>query len=273
MTGLAGSLPRRQHRIACDEPADILPAVTGTSHRIYLYWLLLLLPTLAAGAGAIQLLRREQARLAERAALVDAARLAAVEARTRLVAENVELLVGDVETGLLDALAEAPAAGLDAFLDRWERTNPLVRTTFRCTADGRILRPAPTADDEEARGFNRRFAALFRDNPPWSERVAREAKKKTAASAEAEEGPAHEARQQVASNVAQVQSARRDMQALSKAGSYAPRAQAAFEKDQVDTQQNQPAAPARRGWTAWSEGGRLHLLGWVQPGAGEVRGV
>ena len=65
----------------------------GSSRRIYLYWLLLLLPTLAVGAGAIQLLRREQARLSEQAAVVDTARLAAVEARSRLVAESVELLV------------------------------------------------------------------------------------------------------------------------------------------------------------------------------------
>jgi hypothetical protein len=151
--------------------------VIGSSRRIYLYWLLLLLPTLAVGVGAIQLLRREQARLAERAAGVDAARLAAVEARAQLVAENVELLVGDVETGLLDALAEVPAAGLDAFLDRWERTNPLVRSTFRCTANGRILRPVASTADENARGFHRRFAALFRDRPPWSAQAAPEAKK------------------------------------------------------------------------------------------------
>ena len=48
------------------------------------------------------------------------------------------------------ALADVPAPGLDAFLDQWQRTNPLVRTTFRCTADGRILRPGAAADDEDA---------------------------------------------------------------------------------------------------------------------------
>ena len=154
-------------RIAYRRRRGTIPAVTGSSRRIYLYWLLLLLPTLAVGAGAIQLLRREQARLREQAAVVDAARRAAVEGRARLVAENVELLVGDVENGLLDALADAPTAGLDVFLDQWQRTNPLVRTTFRCTADGRILRPGNGAGDEEARGFSRRFATLFREHPPW----------------------------------------------------------------------------------------------------------
>ena len=37
------------------------------SRRIFLYWLLLLLPTLAVGAGALYLLQKEQARLDEQA--------------------------------------------------------------------------------------------------------------------------------------------------------------------------------------------------------------
>ncbi len=253
--------------------------MTGLPRRIYLYWLLLLLPTLAAGVGAIQLLRRERARLAERAALVDVARLASVEARARLVAENTELLVGDVESGLLDALAEAPAGDLDTFLDRWQRANPLVGVTFRCTEDGRILRPAPEADDEEARGFHRRFAARLREDPPWrveaAPAVARRQAAAPPAAAPNEADEFKEARMQVASNVAQVQSARRDVQALSKLGIAAPRAEAAVADDARGRAKDAAApAPARRGWLAWSEGGRLHLLGWLQPGgAGEVRGV
>ena len=255
--------------------------MTGLPRRIYLYWLLLLLPTLAVGVGAIGLLRRERTRLAERSALVDAARLAAVEGRARLVAENVELLVGDVETGLLDALAEAPADGLDAFLDGWERANPLVRATFRCTPDGRLLRPPPAADDEEARGFSRRLAARFRENLPWGGPLAQAEAPPPAApvvNAPVEQADeTQEARQQVYANVAQLQDTRRKVQALSKVGVRAPRADAAREKDALglgSESAGQPPAPDRRGWVAWSEGGRMHLLGWLQPGgAGEVRGV
>jgi two-component system, OmpR family, phosphate regulon sensor histidine kinase PhoR len=313
-------------RIAYCRCLDTICAVTGSSRRIYHYWLLLLLPTLAVGAGAIQLLRREQARLREQAAVVDAARRAAVDGRARLVAENVELLVGDVENGLLDALADAPAAGLDVFLDQWQRTNPLVRTTFRCTADGRILRPGIAGGDEEARGFSRRFAALFRDSPPWRSEEARGATPPPNVSSDALlfannlpaspsrememeatrpvlrtggasappansvdqlaraqqakerqgdlEGHASEARQQIASNVSQVQRARRDAQMLSKVGSYAPRAEAAAQKDEVATPLKEARRPGRRGWLSWTGDGRLHLLGWLQPGgAGEVRGV
>ena len=297
--------------------------MTSSSRRIYLYWLLVLLPTLAVGAGAIQLLRREQARLAEQAAVVGAARIAAVEARARLVAENVELLVGDVETGLLDALAEAPAAGLDGFLDQWQRSNPLVRATFRCTVQGDLLRPAAESPDEDARGFIRRFAARFRDRPPWSQtglsgapqltnssswnqampaseldrlrsaelaaKRQRESETAAATGATSElaqqqaaapsadfQKMAEEARQQIATNVSQVQSARRDVQKLSKIGNYEPSIEITKNKEeQVSAKLDQPVVRAdRRGWTAWTVDGRLHLLGWLQPGgAGEVRGV
>ena len=284
-------------RIAYCRHPDTLRPVTGSSRRIYLYWLLLLLPTLAVAAGAIQLLRREQARLREQAAVVDAARLAAVDGRARLVAENVELLVGDVENGLLDALADAPATGLDAFLDQWQRTNPLVRTTFRCTVDGRILRPGAAADDEDARGFSRRYAAMFRDDPPWRRLREREATPSlpsprsagpalasdlgTSARARQEqkpsggfEGTAGEARQQIASNVSRVQKARREVQNLSKVGSYASRADVAAEKDEANSPRDEAPRADRRGWLPWTGDGRMHLLGWLQPGgAGEIRGV
>ena len=119
-----------------------MSAVSPTSRRIFLYWLLLLVPALVVGVGAIVLLRREQVRLDEQARMSNQARFAAIEARARLIAENVELLVGEVESGLMTTLNDVPAANPDAFLDEWERTNPLVRATFRLAANERVLRPA-----------------------------------------------------------------------------------------------------------------------------------
>jgi two-component system phosphate regulon sensor histidine kinase PhoR len=186
-----------------------LSPVSPTSRRIFRYWLLLLVPTLLAGGGAILLLRREQNRLAEQSATVDESRRAALAARTRLIAENVELLIGDVEAGLFDTLGAAPAAGLERFLEDWEKTNPLVRVAFRATADGRLLWPAPGANDEEARGFVRRFPRLAGNPPPWRVLPA------SALAAGKTSSEDKEVRK-VASNVAQVQSARRDVQELFK---------------------------------------------------------
>jgi two-component system phosphate regulon sensor histidine kinase PhoR len=193
--------------------------VSPTSRRIVLYWLLLLVPTLLVGGGAILLLRREQGRLAERSAEADEARRAAIAARARLSAETVELLVGDVQTGLLDRLAAEPSDDIDAFLAQWEQTQPLARTAFRASLDGRLLWPASVNADEDARGFIRRFPRLLAGSPPWGEtkeapmpQINEREKKIQLDDAVA--------RQEVSSNVSQVQSARRDVQELFKTGNY-----------------------------------------------------
>lgn len=284
------------------------------SRRILAYWLLLLLPTLGVGIGAIELLRREQSRLADRAAYADEARRAAVSARAWLIAENGELLVGDVQTGLLDLLAAEPAAGLDGLLDQLEKTNPLVRSVFRCAPDGSVLRPALEPATDEGRGFLRRFGTRLKETPPWriadsviqaAPAPAPETKSSFAAEAAAtlqdekqkKEAETYRARQQVASNVSKVQSARRDVQDLAKntypssarfesdaalgrtAPASAPMAAAAEESIgpggmKFGDSKDAPATRERRGWLPVKVDGRLHLLGWVQP-AGEtgVRGV
>ncbi len=261
--------------------------------RIFLYWLLLLVPTLAVGAAAILLLRREQARLAERGAYADEARQAAIAARARLIAENVELLVGDVQAGLLDTLAAEPAAQLDGFLEEWEKTNPLVRTTFRATESGRLVRPDARTAGEDARGFVRRFGLQFGDRPPWSTASLVQAELDAKRSQERVKDEAV-SRQDVSRNVAQVQNARRDVQELFKTSNnlgppeppaaavssrYGREARAegkvaAAPAAAVAVNRTREMLPDRRGWVPRVAEGRLQLLGWVQPGgAGEVRGV
>jgi two-component system, OmpR family, phosphate regulon sensor histidine kinase PhoR len=268
--------------------------VTTTSRRIFLYWLLLLAAALGVGAGAWLLLKREESRLLKRTESAEAARLAAVQARAGLVVENVELLVGDVENGLLDTLAEAPAQGLEAFLVDWERRNPLVRTAFLATPEGRLLRPL----GEDARGFHRRFASRLTQQPPWRVEDRKETEKKF--SDQLYDKVSIESRQKAESNVSSVQSARREVQALAKDRSaYASNAPSAStrassrqqsqstaaEMDTLELGAQVAAVPAaakalegvsasRRGWLPWVSEGRLHLLGWVWPqGATEVRGV
>ncbi len=193
--------------------------MSPASRRTFIYWVLLLVPTLGVGAAAIQLLRREQARLASQSAEAIAARRATVAARARLTVETIELLVGDAEEGLLDTLAAEPADGLDAFMDQWEKNNPLVRTAFRSTAEGRLLRPEVRTASDDGRGFIKRFARQFGARPPWvaatfapALSLKDEAQKRQQAESED--------RKEIAMNVAQAQSARRDVQELVKTPSY-----------------------------------------------------
>lgn len=305
-------------------------AVSPTSRRIFLYWLLLLVPTLVVGGGAIFLLQRERARLARQGEYAQEASRAAVATRARLVGETIELIVGDVQAGLLDALAAEPERGVDALLARWESANPLVRTGFRASSDGRLQRPDARSADENGRGFLRRFSGTLAERTPWNlSSAATPAKqKKETGLAEAEAEP----RQEVSRNVALAQSARRDVQDLLRSSSsYASSAPAPAEARRVEgladaaRSVNQargaarsgvasagrsaaneadavggakvsagrekvavPAAPLaasaapakdaasvdRRGWLPLTMDGRLHVIGWVQPGgAGDVRGV
>lgn len=184
-----------------------------TSRRIFLYWLLLLVPALVVGGAAIYLLRNEQQRIVQTGEYAEESRRAAIGARARLIVENVELLVGDVEAGLLDSLAAETTPDLDGFLERWEKSNPLVRIAFVGTAGGRILRPDARTAGEDARGFLRRFDRQFGSRAPWTttpveNEATSEKREQAKATAEAS------SRKDVSSNVAQVQSARRAVQEL-----------------------------------------------------------
>jgi signal transduction histidine kinase len=227
--------------------------VTRSPRRITLYWLLLLLPTLAVGAGALLLLHRERARLDEQARAVAGTRTAAIAARARLIAENVELLIGDVERGFMSTLRDIPAANPEAALDEWERANPLVRVTFRVGRDARVLRPSAGVKSDAARAWLPAWIATA----PW--RSEPEAKKQLA-----EQPAAQQLRKDIASNVSGVQNARDELKEVASQRSRAEKSAAAPAL---------AAAPERSGWGPWRDADRLHLIGWRQLATGGVLGV
>ncbi len=108
-----------------------------TTRRLWIYGLLLLLSALGVGALAVGLLIREQERLQAREQTAYDTRVAAVTDRARIIAENIELLVGDAQSALMTTLKEAPADEPRPFLTEWQTYNPLVRDVFRATAGGR----------------------------------------------------------------------------------------------------------------------------------------
>jgi signal transduction histidine kinase len=191
----------------------------SATRRLWLYGLLLLLPALAVGGLALGLLAREQSRLAEREQAARDSGRAAVETRARLIAENIELLVGDVQSALMATLLEAPAAEPRAFLTEWQATNPLVRDVFRVTADGR---PVWGATSEPLRSW-------LAQGPPWgpAPRPPPLAKELGASIAAKDEAPApsspmeSDARRDISSNVVQYQRARQEIQEVAKVRNYA----------------------------------------------------
>lgn len=218
------------------------------SRRIFIYWLLLLVPALAAGFGALFLLRKEQARLDEQARGATALRREAIAARAQQIAENVELVVGDVETGLMATLSQANETNPDAFFTAWGQGNPLVRSTFRLAGDDRILRPA-----EEVK--RRWLAEWIASGVPWRGAPPRPEK----------ESPQTEFQRKDASvNVSNTQNARNSLQQAAQQGVFPNPAQKS---------QTPGSFVERTGWVPWRGADGLHLIGWRQPQFGGVLGV
>ena len=185
--------------------------------------------TLAIGALALWLLRHEEERLAEEARRT-------LLGRVQIIADNLQLAVGDVQEELLGRIAALPAADLPRTLGGWAEANPLVRNTFQWNVSTRRLElPDPASSSAEEKRFIQRYSHLFAAR---LETLLREGERESAAAP---------ARQQAS-----------------------PRYQ--FNQDVQQVMAPTTARPARRGWIPWFEGDQLFLLGWVER-EGRVAGV
>ena len=230
--------------------------MTPVSRRVLLYWLLLLLPTLGAGAGALWLIHREQARLDEQARAAADSQRGAIQARARLIAENVELFMGDVQTGLMNTLRELPprSPAADRAMLEWEESNPLVRLTFKVDARGTILRPTATGNQAAGRAW---LSEIARGQAPWQPGAKEEMLRQAPAVLD-------DRRRDVMNNVSKVQSARSEIQEVATMKTASGRVERSLETQ---------AAMERSGWTPVVVQGVLHLAGWRVLGDGTVYGV
>ena len=121
-------------------------------------WLLLLLPTLAAGHYVYRLLLRQQEQISTSAKY-------AIETRAGNVAEAMALTIEDVKQGLMDNLQRLHTA--DELMD-WKARHPLIRNVFVWDEHRGLLVPNPErpASDEDAR-FIERIGPLFEDESVW----------------------------------------------------------------------------------------------------------
>lgn len=133
--------------------------------RVWLPWLLLIVPTLLVGVAMLWLLHNDRQRLeAARTDTLSRANQAA-RVQTQLAADNIELLVAEIRDGLIRELSETPEADLDPLLRNWPTTNPLVAQTFlwRSPEEGLVW---PDTASTEHRAFRQRHASLFNGTEP-----------------------------------------------------------------------------------------------------------
>ena len=201
-------------------------------------WLLLLIPTLMLGIGALYLLKGEEARLASSAQATAQDRIAAI-------AGNLDLAIAEVKDGLIDTLQNLPQNSFmqqTDLLEEWKRSNPLIRNVFIWQL-GRGLRypdPEMPSSDEEA-AFVRRYLSLFANQSAW------------------QEPPDDRAVSASEEQVSSILLERKELRQLAK--------QAPIATDSVAAAPSAAMAKAMTGtsgWRPWFADNRLHLLGWYE---------
>ncbi len=209
-----------------------------TRFKLIITWLLLLIPTLMLGIGALYLLKGEEARLASSARATASDRISAI-------AGNIDLAIAEVKDGLVETLSTLPNDGFirqTDLLEDWKRSNPLVRNVF-IWEQGRGLRypdPEKPSSDEEA-DFVRRYLPLFANQSAW------------------QEPPDDNLVTTSADQASSILSERKELRQLAK--------QAPIAADSVAMAPSAAKAKAvagASGWRPWFADNRLHLLGWYE---------
>jgi signal transduction histidine kinase len=205
-----------------------------TRFRLITIWLLLLVPTLLLGFGALYLLRGEDARLA------GSARATALD-RVSAIAGNIDLAIGEVKDGLVETLSTLPHydfASQTDLLEEWKRSNPLVRNVFIWEQGPGLRYPdpeMPSSDEEEA--FIRRYLSLFAKQSDWLEPP----------------------RDQPSPGSAQVSSILQERKELRQLAKQAPAVTTTATEESLDQ-----TKVGSSGWRPWFADNRLHLLGWYE---------
>ncbi len=207
---------------------------------IIFFWLLLLIPTLLIAAGAMRLLRHEQAR-------IDALRVTAAREMGGALGDTLQITISEVKTELLASLQAIAPEHRETTLEAWAAENYLVRNVFIWDPEQGLRLPSPARGiTREEQSFINRFDALFSGRFGWpvgpgeDQAVAR-------GRDEARPSP-------LVQSLEAMKASRRDMvQAAKSAPSAETTSTISEEPDNV-----------QGGWIPWFEENRLHILGWVR---------
>ena len=227
-----------------------------TKRAIFIYWLLLLLPTAFITTAAYKLLRHEQARINQEA------RLSARD-RVQAIGDTLQVTVEAVEDELTTTLKAIPGNALIDSLTQWESQNPLIRNAFIWDPVRGLIKPEPgiTATADE-RYFMARYDALISGRVPW-EAAAMDA---TMPSKLDDTAQTITSRSQAPTDGRQssplMRSYRRFQSGRQKLMEMARGQPAESPRETLDADMDkQPQS----GWIPWFSDNSLYLLGWIQP--------
>ncbi|MEW6112958.1 MAG: HAMP domain-containing sensor histidine kinase [Thermodesulfobacteriota bacterium] len=213
---------------------------------VFLYWGLLLIPTVIIGVAGIRLLSSEQERWdqMERASALE---------RARAIAQGIQLTVEGVQHEITEGLTGIRRQDLLDTLLAWERENPSIRNIFVWQPKVGLKYPiaGEQASAEQMR-FMLRYQSLFLGRPSWQpdgSGIGSDPSISTGTDQKPSKGP-------------QVREEISDGQLLQRSISRPPARQPYVQQQAV----SQP----KYGWIPWFADNRLHLLGWIQRGPSDV---
>jgi len=232
-----------------------------TKRAIFIYWLLLLLPTAFISTTAYKSLRHEQARINQEA------RLSARD-RVQAMGDTLQVTVEAVEDELTTTLKYIPGNVLIDTLTQWELQNPLIRSAFVWDPVRGLIKPEPgTTATVDEKQFMARYDALISGRVPW-EAAAVDA---TVPSESDDASPTITSRSEIPADNQQssplIQSYRRFQSGRKKLMKMAREQPAESSREIFDAAMDkQPQS----GWIPWFSDNSLYLLGWVQPTPGGI---
>lgn len=227
-----------------------------TTRAIFIYWLLLLLPTAFISTAAYKLLRHEQARINQEA------RLSARD-RVQAIGDTLQFTVAAVEDELTTTLKAIPANSLIDTLSLWESQNPLIRSAFIWDPVRGLIKPEPgTTATADERHFMARYDALISGRVSW-EAAAMDA---SLPSTSADTAQTTASRSQTPADGRQspplIQSYRRFQSGRQKLMEMAREQPAESAREILAADRKKQS---QSGWIPWFSDNSLYLLGWVRP--------
>lgn len=240
---------------------------------IILYWVLLLVPTLAISTATFRLLKHEQGRLQMQARQ-------SATARVEGLRDALLLGIGAVQDELIDGLRLVPEGEALLLLERWERHNPLIRHAFVWRrAHGLRYPPAQGATNEEERRFVQRYEGLFAGRVSFDgASLINGEETNDGAQPQSDQGrytesngrtQAREVSRRPESLSASVQKLKYRSRSWAN-NDYAATRSSQQEASQTFTSEGKQAqrrvdrTRSKSGWIPWFTENRLDLLGWIQ---------
>ena len=211
---------------------------------IIIFWTLLLVPAMVLAGFAFRQISFEQERMRR-------AEIIALEDQARLVAQNLDQAMANIQENLTRSLLDIEANNLSTQtlgerLLAWEQSNPLIRNVFIFQPKKGLSYPRRSrAATREERQFINRFNPLMTGNLPFDfNRPADQENKKVGS------GPA------ISSSIYAL--SRQSIPVISE------------NKMTADTAQNTRTNRGKSGWIPWFSDNQLYVLGWVQPQPDEM---